>query len=196
MERVSCMKKFLCGILLGSLCTATVGICASGVWDNISVLKNDIAVIVNGQRVESDNFLYNDTTYLPLRAVSTALGEKVEYDESTNTAYIGERTDNVEDIKFDGKYNPKDYENYGSYDKRQFRIELIDNRYYISESDCRIKLTDNNVYENVRFDHSGSKSSVIYTINGVEKEFDLIIYDEFSYMLFDSFVEELLPLLK
>ena len=87
------MKKFICGLLIGSICTLSIGSLANGVWDNISVLKNDINVVVNGETVTADNFLYNDITYLPLRAVSEALGETVEYDETDNTAYIGERVD-------------------------------------------------------------------------------------------------------
>ena len=86
------MKKEFKGFICGVLATAVVGlgvVSASGVWDNISVLRNDINVVVNGRDVTADNFLYNDTTYLPLRAVSEALNQSVSYDESTNTAYIG-----------------------------------------------------------------------------------------------------------
>ena len=100
------MKKFICGLLIGSICTLSIGSLANGVWDNISVLKNDINVVVNGETVTADNFLYNDITYLPLRAVSEALGETVEYDETDNTAYIGERVDK-DTMK--SKYTPPQY---------------------------------------------------------------------------------------
>lgn len=36
-------------------------------------------------------FIYNGTTYLPVRAVAEALGEKVEYDKNSSTVYIGEK---------------------------------------------------------------------------------------------------------
>ena len=97
------MKKFICGLVIGSICTLSIGSLANGVWDNISVLKNDINVVVNGETVTADNFLYNDITYLPLRAVSEALGESVNYDDKTNTAYIGLQK-NSETIT--GKYTP------------------------------------------------------------------------------------------
>lgn len=86
------MKKEFKGFICGVLATAVVGlgvVSASGVWDNISVLRNDINVVVNGKSIIADNFLYEDTTYLPLRAVSEALNQSVSYDEVTNTAYIG-----------------------------------------------------------------------------------------------------------
>ncbi|MBU5435248.1 hypothetical protein KQI12_06505 [Pseudoflavonifractor sp. MSJ-37] len=41
----------------------------------------------NGKSVET--FVYNGTTYIPLRAVSQALGKAVSYDGNTKRAYIG-----------------------------------------------------------------------------------------------------------
>lgn len=45
---------------------------------------------VNGNTVEV--FIYNGTTYLPVRAVSEALGEVVQWDGVTNSVYIGKHT--------------------------------------------------------------------------------------------------------
>ncbi|MBE7030860.1 MAG: hypothetical protein E7409_05455 [Ruminococcaceae bacterium] len=59
-----------------------------GSWEKVDVLRNDIAVEVNGATVSADNFLYNDTTYLPIRAVGEMLGMDVEYNEKTNTAIL------------------------------------------------------------------------------------------------------------
>ena len=42
---------------------------------------------VNGKAV--DVFVYNGTTYLPVRAVSEALGKPVQWDGSTQSVYIG-----------------------------------------------------------------------------------------------------------
>lgn len=83
------MKKFISGLIIGAVVSTTITAVASGVWDKIDVLKNDINIIVNGENITADNFVYNDTTYLPLRAVSEALNQPVDYDETTNTAYIG-----------------------------------------------------------------------------------------------------------
>ena len=59
---------------------------ANGIWEKIDVVRNDVQVVVNGVGVTADNFLYNDTTYLPLRAVGEALDLNVQYDEETKTA--------------------------------------------------------------------------------------------------------------
>ncbi len=44
---------------------------------------------VNGKAVET--FIYNGTTYVPLRAVSQSLGKSVDWDGANNRVYIGER---------------------------------------------------------------------------------------------------------
>ncbi len=52
------------------------------------IAQTDIRVYVNGRRVEHDVILRNDTTYIPLRAVSEALGAEVVWDGETSSAHI------------------------------------------------------------------------------------------------------------
>lgn len=87
------LKGFVCGFTTMAVLSAGVA-SASGFWDTINVLRNDISVVVNGENITADNFVYNDTTYLPLRAVSEALNQTVSYDENSNTAYIGVDSNN------------------------------------------------------------------------------------------------------
>lgn len=56
----------------------------------INVHLNEIKIQVHGTKVESDNILYNGTTFVPLRAVSESIEVPVNYDAETRTAYIGE----------------------------------------------------------------------------------------------------------
>lgn len=76
--------------LLAFSCTA-VG--ASTVAKNITVYYRDIQIVVDGikENPNAEPFIYNGTTYLPVRAVSEALGERVEWDGTNNTVYIGEQ---------------------------------------------------------------------------------------------------------
>lgn len=85
------MKRFILGITIGVILSTTICSFADGVWENINILKNDINVIVNGELIPADNFLYNDTTYLPIRAIGEALDKEVLYDEETNTAIIQDK---------------------------------------------------------------------------------------------------------
>jgi lysophospholipase L1-like esterase len=73
-----------------AIITLSLGICASAddTWQDIVVQPNLVRVKVNGTELSADNFLYNNTTYLPIRAVSEALNFEVAYDTSTSTASI------------------------------------------------------------------------------------------------------------
>lgn len=82
------MKKFISGMCIGLIAGMSATIIAAGIFEQIDVLRNDITVKVNGEVVDADNFVYNDTTYLPLRAIGEKLGLDVQYDEATNTALI------------------------------------------------------------------------------------------------------------
>lgn len=82
------MKKIILGFISGAILFGTAGTFAVDAWQSINVLPNTIKVIVDGKEVRADNFLYNDTTYLPIRAVSEALGKDVQYDAATSTAVI------------------------------------------------------------------------------------------------------------
>lgn len=86
------IKGFIIGVIITSLLLIGGLVYANGQWKTIDVLENDINVVVDGKQLNESNFVYNDTTYLPLRAVAEVVGKSVEYDETTNTAYIGDIT--------------------------------------------------------------------------------------------------------
>jgi internalin A len=62
---------------------------------SIQVVFNIINLEVNGQPVKTDNLLYNETTYIPLRAVSEMLDKKVDWNPKTNTAGIIEKGEKI-----------------------------------------------------------------------------------------------------
>lgn len=62
----------------------------SAQYEDINADKNTINIVVDGERVVADNFLYNDTTYIPLRKVAEMLGKKVDWQESESAAYISD----------------------------------------------------------------------------------------------------------
>lgn len=92
-------KGFFAGIVF-MLCLViglgTVGAAASKIV-NIKVLQGGITIYVdekivkptdvNGNVVEP--FVYNGTTYLPVRAISNALGKEVTWDGGTSSIYVG-----------------------------------------------------------------------------------------------------------
>ena len=96
------MRGFLMGVLLCAMVVSIPMAAASATKRSIDVVYNDIKLVVDGKRVTPTDgngnivepFIYNGTTFLPLRAVSNALtgGTKpVSWDQETYTVYIGER---------------------------------------------------------------------------------------------------------
>ncbi len=55
----------------------------------------DVNIYVNGTPQLAVGYLNGDTTYVPLRAVSEALGADVSWDEATQSAYISFNEDNL-----------------------------------------------------------------------------------------------------
>jgi hypothetical protein len=99
------MKQRIQGMIFGSILTvlilSTVTALGSDGIRNISVTFRNIALVVNGEHITPrdgagnivEPFIFNGTTYLPVRAVGEAFGMPVEWDGSTSTVYIGSRGD-------------------------------------------------------------------------------------------------------
>ncbi|MBR7056830.1 MAG: copper amine oxidase N-terminal domain-containing protein [Oscillospiraceae bacterium] len=85
-------------------CLLVVALLSVSVWAVTDTVKNleahytGISLVVNGVQVTPkdangkvvDPFIVDGTTYLPVRAVASALGEDVNWEGSTRTVYIGE----------------------------------------------------------------------------------------------------------
>ncbi len=92
------IKGFVAGSLAMTLIFAmTFSVYALVGEKTITASYNDVKIYidqklitpkdVNGNIVEP--FIYNGTTYLPVRAVGEAFGKSVSWDKNTNTVYIG-----------------------------------------------------------------------------------------------------------
>jgi len=63
---------------------------------NIDVVYTNVQLVINGRIIVPKDvtgavvepFIYEGTTYLPVRAVSEALGKTVEWDSDTRTVYV------------------------------------------------------------------------------------------------------------
>lgn len=100
--KVSIVRKKLLALVLVLVLTPTVAL-ASVASEQIEVQRNVATVTVNGEKVQTDSFIYNGTTYVPLRAVSENMGSEVTWDNKTKTAAI--KSPSVESTDTD---RPKD----------------------------------------------------------------------------------------
>lgn len=59
---------------------------------DIPVMFNNIKVVVDGKELKTDKepFIYEGTTYLPVRAVGEAVGKNVTWDAASKTVILGE----------------------------------------------------------------------------------------------------------
>ena len=100
------MFKRFQGFVIGCLvCLMFTGaVLAKTGTEEIQAFYNNIKIYVDGVKVETtdvngDNvepFIYNGTTYLPVRAVGEAIGKTVTWDGATQSVYLGEKPGDVQ----------------------------------------------------------------------------------------------------
>lgn len=92
------LKGFLLGLLTMTLIfSASFSVYAATGSQNISASFNNIKLYVDQKLVTPKDasgstvepFIYNGTTYLPVRAVADALGKEVSWDAVTKSVYLG-----------------------------------------------------------------------------------------------------------
>ncbi len=95
LKKLFASKKIVIGIAL--LSVFSLGVCADSIYKDITVAYRSLKVVVNNQRVlfgydsagnAIEPFIYNGTTYLPVRSVAQALDKNVSWDGATGTIFI------------------------------------------------------------------------------------------------------------
>lgn len=94
------MKQRLQGIIIGivitSLLTGGLVFAKQGA-ETIQAMYSDIKIYIDGVKADPQDatgaavepFIYNGTTYLPVRGVANALGKSVYWDGDTQSIYLG-----------------------------------------------------------------------------------------------------------
>ena len=91
------LQGFLAGAIVASLATAAIPSIAKDAAEQITAVYRNIKLVVDGVTVEPKDangnsvepFIYNGTTYLPVRAVATAFNKEVAWDGDNNTVFLG-----------------------------------------------------------------------------------------------------------
>lgn len=96
------LRSFFAGCLTTLLCVGLIGTAAATVAkQQVTISYNDIKVTLNGENVNLvdvngnavEPFIISGTTYLPLRAIATALGLDVQWDSANKTAVLTTKAD-------------------------------------------------------------------------------------------------------
>lgn len=91
------LKSILCGFMTGIMVTAAVPVLAYNGSMNILATFKNIKIYIDGAELTPrdsagnvlEPFIYNGSTYLPIRAVGEAVGKTVSYDANSNSVYLG-----------------------------------------------------------------------------------------------------------
>jgi hypothetical protein len=122
------IKSAILGCVVGVMVSSGVSVFAYNGTKNISATFKNIKIYVDGSELTPrdsngnvlEPFIYNGSTYLPVRAVGEAVGKNVSYDSNNNSVYIGNdveskslvgtqldpyqiETGDIEDVKMGGK---------------------------------------------------------------------------------------------
>ncbi len=164
------LQGVLIGVVVGALLTSGI-VFAEEISKTINAVYMNVKLVVDGVQIEPKDangnyvepFIYNGTTYLPVRAVGEAFGKEVTWDGDNATVYVGGQVDKpAKDIfLFDKPYiecsnaseflagkNKGDYQNYIG-----MRINPRDR--------------DDNTVNNNRY---SAADIVVYPLNGLAKK--------------------------
>lgn len=124
------------GILIGMVIMLVFTMGTSTSWakdvrENILVSYSNIKIMVNGVKLDPrdgngqpvEPFIYNGTTYLPVRAVAESVGMEVNWDGTTQTVLLNERG-------YNQNFNQNDSQDFISYNNSRYGYQVQYPRYW------------------------------------------------------------------
>lgn len=164
------VKYFITGFLISSLLFSTMTVFGESIEKTIKVVFNGAKVYLNGNLADLKDgngnkvepMVYNGTTYLPVRAISDAFKQNVEWDAKNNSIWIGQRpelgTPNIWLSKFDYIEKTKDF-NFNKINKDTFK------------DNTGKTYQDGILFNGFGYEGLQSQSSITYLLNQKYKRF-------------------------
>ena len=92
------LQGLIAGVLIGAMLTSGV-VFAKQASETISVIYDNIKILIDGKEYQSTDvngnvvepFIYNGTTYLPVRAIANAFDKEVDWEAQTSTVTLGSK---------------------------------------------------------------------------------------------------------
>ena len=115
------LQGFIAGVLATLMLTGVFAV-AKNMYEKIDVLYNDIKIEIDGESFVATDangnvvepFIYNGTTYLPVRAIATAFDKDVAWDETTYTVSLTTKAQTVPATPAEGENDAESTPEYGS----------------------------------------------------------------------------------
>ena len=160
----------LCAALVASMVSPTFAALAQKtikVFTGVNIYIDDQKLDprdANGNPVEV--FVYNGTTYLPVRAVGEAVGKTVQWDGKTNSVYLGKHSSNKPSVWMkDMDYFTSEYD---------FRMEIFE----------QVKDNLNQTHTNAMAGHD--KASRTYKLNGQYSAISGVLFQIYENRSWDN----------
>ncbi|MFC5450868.1 peptidylprolyl isomerase [Paenibacillus aestuarii] len=120
------LKMLSIGIIIGATLTTSIAASAASASSQIEVYFKQLKFMFDGKEkaIGTDQgkpFIYEGTTYVPLRFMSEALGKTVQYDANHDTIWVGDRYTSAPVMSIDTNHS---YQATIETTKGSFRIEL------------------------------------------------------------------------
>ncbi len=160
------MKKIILVGMALAMCANPFAVMAKQGTEQGALTYKNITVYADGELVDTtgaEPFIYNGTTYLPVRAIANAVGKEVNWVGETNTVYLGAMPSAyVEtDTRLEDMYS---YNN--SFAKIEHVEKGADNQNQKHESGCILNCSG--VGADV-------ENKVEYSLNGKYKSFEAVV---------------------
>lgn len=129
------MKKILIIILVGIILLLSATSFAGGYFKRIDVLINGAKIEIDREIIDTDTepFIYNNRTFIPIRAVAEGLGCEVKWDDKTNKVIINKYKDFPECDYLNGEIFV-----YGLITKIDFESRTIELEQHIDDNSIEI----------------------------------------------------------
>ena len=165
------LKGMIVGLLIGTAIAGGTVWAATGM-KTIDVMYDNIKIYMDGELVEPKDangqtvepFIYNGTTYLPVRAVGNAIGKEVNWDGVEKVVYLGAKPGNVENwLDVCGPYQYANGEEYRLAENKYFTMsgEKYTNGYILSHT------TYSGVAEAL-YNLNGKYNSISFTVGHID----------------------------
>lgn len=162
------MKKRLQGLIAGVLIGAMLAsgmVFAKQISETIEAIYMNVKLVIDGEEFTPKDvngniiepFIYNGTTYLPVRAIGEAFDKDVHWDEETATVYVGDIVKPTKEVYlYDKPYLECDIPS----EFKSGKSDDISNQYIGFNLGTRERVGDYFEYHN----------SVTYALNGLAKK--------------------------
>lgn len=163
-------KGLIAGVLIGSV-VAGGSVFAAANYKTIDVLFDNIKIVIDGEEIEAKDangtkvepFVYNGTTYLPVRAVGNAIGKEVSWDGVEKVVYLGAKPGNTENwLDVCGPYQYTRGEEYTLEENKYFTMS---GKKYTNGFTLR---TDYNKKAEALFNLDGRYKSLTFTVGHID----------------------------